>query len=187
MSRTIDNPEALILSTAKNIILNEGLAQLNMRKLATHCDVALGTLYNYFPTKMALLNTVIEDFWRSCFENFYKTSPKGQTFFMALRNLYFYLVEYLNHFKTNWLDDLSRLPQQSKLEGKAKEHEFMKYFEKTFSDLLYAHNQEFDSLKFSALNIEKFSTFILNNFLMMLKASDADYDFFEFLLKQLLM
>lgn len=187
MARIIENPEVLILTTARELILSEGLSAFNMRKLAVKCDIALGTIYNYYPTKMDLLNSIIEDFWQTCFKNFYKSVPPDQDFFMTLERLYFYLLDYLDHFKTNWLQELSQLPLPSKQKGKAKESEFMIYFTNIFTKLLISHHQEFNSISYSEIDCAKLSKFILNNFLVMLKAHDTDYYFFESLLRKILL
>lgn len=41
-----------------------------MRDLAKSCEVALGTLYNYFPTKEALLEALIRGYWEQQFIQF---------------------------------------------------------------------------------------------------------------------
>ena len=42
----------------------EGLDSLNMRSVARACQVALGSLYNYFPSKDDLLLATVESVWR---------------------------------------------------------------------------------------------------------------------------
>lgn len=43
----------------------EGLAALSIRGIAKECDIAVGTIYNYFPDKAALVTEVITKFWRT--------------------------------------------------------------------------------------------------------------------------
>lgn len=45
----------------------KGLSSLNMRAVAEACQVALGSLYNYFPSKDDLMIATIESVWQHIF------------------------------------------------------------------------------------------------------------------------
>lgn len=64
-SKTIDKEE--ILNHCRQLIMEQGLDNINMRNVAKRCDIALGSLYNYFPNKNALLIDVIRDVWQHIF------------------------------------------------------------------------------------------------------------------------
>lgn len=64
-ARIIDKEE--ILNNCRQIIMEQGLNNINMRNVAKSCDIALGSLYNYFPNKNALLIDVIKDVWQHIF------------------------------------------------------------------------------------------------------------------------
>ena len=49
-----------IISTARSILVKEGYECLVMREIAQRCGIKLGNLQYYFPTKEALLTSVIE-------------------------------------------------------------------------------------------------------------------------------
>lgn len=59
--------KAKILEVCREIISNEGLASLNMRKVARLSDLAIGSLYYYFPSKDSLLIASIESVWEDIF------------------------------------------------------------------------------------------------------------------------
>ncbi|MEF9925366.1 MAG: TetR/AcrR family transcriptional regulator, partial [Raoultibacter sp.] len=48
---------------------SEGLAALSIRSVASACGVSVGSIYNYYPTKDALLVDVIARFWGTAFRN----------------------------------------------------------------------------------------------------------------------
>ena len=54
-----------IIDIAYHHACNEGLASLSIRTIAKECEVAVGTIYNYFPDKAALITEVIMKFWRT--------------------------------------------------------------------------------------------------------------------------
>ena len=51
----IERREARLLQKAGDILLNEGLAQLSMERLADELETAKGTVYNHFPNREEIL------------------------------------------------------------------------------------------------------------------------------------
>ncbi len=60
MPKKIDNVREEILKVATNMFLNENMDDISMRKIAIESKIGLGTVYNYFPSKVALLTEIIE-------------------------------------------------------------------------------------------------------------------------------
>ena len=52
-----------ILDTAFDIASASGLSGLSIRDVASACNVAVGTVYNSYPTKNDLVNDVVGRFW----------------------------------------------------------------------------------------------------------------------------
>jgi AcrR family transcriptional regulator len=67
LPRIIEDPRELILSEAKKILENEGYSQISIRRVAKECGIAVGTIYNYFPTKKGLIIEMMTDFWEEYF------------------------------------------------------------------------------------------------------------------------
>lgn len=64
MPKRIENLQENILRQAKPLMLESGYEALAMRDVAARCGIAVGTLYNYFPSKEALAGGVmLEDWW----------------------------------------------------------------------------------------------------------------------------
>ncbi|MEF9959189.1 MAG: TetR/AcrR family transcriptional regulator [Niameybacter sp.] len=187
MSRIIENPKELILSTASKLAHTEGIASLNMRKVASECDIALGTIYNYFPTKMDLTIAIIEDFWNDCFREFHHAYDSSLDFFKQLEVLYFYMFNYLEQFRGSWLKDLSSLPDLHKKQGKAKELAYMEHFLNIFEELIESHHIHFDATVYVTLGKKRLLEFIFSNFISMLKNNQRDYEYFDLILKRILL
>lgn len=186
MSRLIENPKELILSAAKQLASDEGLTQINMRTVAKECGIALGTIYNYYPTKMDLIIAIIESFWAECFSSLHASDLKDFDFFQKLEYLYFFILKYLEQFKSNWLNDLSSLSTIHKQKGKEKEDEYLSHFITFFERLFQAHKHEFNPNLFNTFTEDYLIHFIFSNFMMMLKHGDPHYEFFNALLKHIL-
>lgn len=57
-----------ILQVCRELVAAEGIGALNMRRVAESCNVALGSLYNYFGSKDELITAVIDSVWRDIFQ-----------------------------------------------------------------------------------------------------------------------
>ncbi|WP_428770784.1 TetR/AcrR family transcriptional regulator [Treponema sp. HNW] len=64
-----------ILEACKAIVSEKGLAALNMRAVAKRCNIALGSVYNYFYSKDALIMAAVESVWHSIFGTASKYKP----------------------------------------------------------------------------------------------------------------
>ena len=51
-----------ILEQALLIAKKEGIDKLSIRKLASACGIAIGSVYNYYPDKDTLVTAVAENF-----------------------------------------------------------------------------------------------------------------------------
>jgi AcrR family transcriptional regulator len=68
MNTVVTSKEAII-KASKEIATTQGLQALNMRNVAKHCDVAVGSVYNYFPSKADLAAATVEVIWKDIFHN----------------------------------------------------------------------------------------------------------------------
>ncbi len=66
MNTVVTSKEA-ILKASKEIATKQGLQTLNMRDVAKQCNVAVGSVYNYFPSKADLAAATVEDIWKDIF------------------------------------------------------------------------------------------------------------------------
>lgn len=66
MNKTVTSREA-ILAASRKLVMEKGLPAVNMRSVASVCDVAVGSVYNYFPSKSELLTATVEKVWKEIF------------------------------------------------------------------------------------------------------------------------
>ena len=62
MNRTITSKDA-ILAASKELVIESGMLSLNIRDVARRCGVAVGSVYNYFPSKEDLVVAAVESIW----------------------------------------------------------------------------------------------------------------------------
>lgn len=66
MNTVITSAEA-IMQVCRCIVAEKGMKALNMRLVSKECHIALGTLYNYYADKDALVLATVESIWREIF------------------------------------------------------------------------------------------------------------------------
>ena len=60
MNTVVTSREA-ILEECRKIVMEQGISAVNMRSVAAACGVAVGSIYNYFPSKTDLIGAAVED------------------------------------------------------------------------------------------------------------------------------
>lgn len=65
MPKIIDGLKTSILGCAKRMLLEEGYQSFTLRAVARECSVAVGTIYNYFPSKLMLIASVMAEDWHA--------------------------------------------------------------------------------------------------------------------------
>lgn len=66
LSLPISSKEKIIVS-CREMAQEKGLSSINMRSVAAKCNVSVGAVYNYFPSKTELLCATIESIWKDIF------------------------------------------------------------------------------------------------------------------------
>lgn len=67
MPKIIENLEERIARTALELFKNNSYQSISMRKIAAEAEIAVGTLYNYYPNKWELYIEVFEESWRESY------------------------------------------------------------------------------------------------------------------------
>lgn len=75
MPKIIDNLPSRLQEEARRQIQESGYGSVTMRSIAEACDVALGTLYNYYPSKDALIASFMEKDWQEAMSLLLSGSP----------------------------------------------------------------------------------------------------------------
>lgn len=122
-----------ILKESRDLVAEEGLDALSIRKLAKKCDLAVGTIYNYFSSKDDLMISTIESVWEDIFriEDY---DQKANDFLKYLSDIFTHLslgIEKYPNFFT-----IHSLSFKSQSIGKAKDS-MATYIEKLRENLIY--------------------------------------------------
>ena len=64
---TVVTSKEKILKTSRELIRQQGWSAVNIRSVAAACGVSVGSIYNYFDSKTALLCAIVESIWGEIF------------------------------------------------------------------------------------------------------------------------
>lgn len=64
---TVVTSKEEILKTSRELIQQQGWSAVNIRSVAAACGVSVGSIYNYFDSKAALIGATVESVWCEIF------------------------------------------------------------------------------------------------------------------------
>lgn len=108
MPKVIADIKDKLLIVAKDILVQEGYERLSMRRVASRCEVAVGTIYNYFPNKEALLAGIMADDWVACIEQIRTKITNTMSFEEGMVTIYDSIAEFIVQYRQVWLKAVPR-------------------------------------------------------------------------------
>lgn len=172
-----------LLAAARLIARQEGLAGVSIRRVASECGVAVGSIYNYYPTKADLVLAVVEDFWRGAFHGI--DWPQGERFPEFIGRFYVRFSDSLNAFRDGWIDEMLSLAKPEREKGKQLEAVYFEHIQKGMLMVL-EQDHEVNLPWTPQFSKEKFTAFVFQNVIAMLKSRQPDCRFFQQILEKLL-
>lgn len=162
-----------ILEKAMEIALREGVDHVSIRKLASACGIAVGSVYNYFPNKEALIAAVAEQFWSAILTDQEKLYRKGMSFTAFLEQYYSFLYGRLAQYDKSWLVQIS---------GRESEQSVIRLLKR----VLLSDRRVNGSIWNMELNEDAFCRYAVINLMALLQVGESNCRFFIFLLEHLL-
>ena len=68
MPKVIENPRDRLVAEAREQVCRAGYSGMTIHSVAGACGLGIGTVYNYFPSKDALMAAVMLEDWERCME-----------------------------------------------------------------------------------------------------------------------
>lgn len=181
MSRIIENPKELILAKAKEILYKSGYQELSMRNVSKCCNIALGTIYNYYPTKKELVIEMMTDYWCDYIRKTQSIVDSEDSFYDKLRKIFDDLNIFIQTFKEVWLKpELYNYPNYVK-DGAERENIYIEKLILLVRDILVK-----DKKINRSLDSYETANFIVMNLITIIQMPAFKYSSFEVVLKVLL-
>ena len=131
--------KAELIDVAEKILVRDGLEKLNIRRLAKECNISVGCMYNYFPSKAELIFAVIERFWDTVIHKSAFHKVHANSFIEMVDEIYSRLLIGLEGFSSEFLSQISVLSLQDRKKGKKMESE---YFDRMKKAMIQVINQD---------------------------------------------
>ena len=98
MPKIIENLPQRLLDEARRQIEQSGFSAMTIRSVAKGCGVGVGTVYNYYPSKEALVASFMLDDWKACVATIQDIAEHSETLEPVLRIIYeklsFFMEQY---------------------------------------------------------------------------------------------
>ena len=165
--------QEIILAHAMEIAKTQGVDKLSIRKLATACGIAIGSVYNYFPNKDAVVTVMADQFWNGIFEDQERVYRSHMGFTAFVEAYYAFLYAKLSPYDSSWIREM---------DGKIPKGQVLELFRRALAEDMRANgaiwNMEFHP--------DNFCEYVFSNLMALLANGEVSPRFFIFLLENLL-
>ena len=105
MPKIIENLPQRLLEEARRQIEESGFGALTIRSVAKACGVSVGTVYNYYPSKEALVASFMLDDWMECVAFIQAAADECQTLDPVLRVIHEKLRLFMDQYDRIFNDE----------------------------------------------------------------------------------
>lgn len=168
MPKAIENIRETVLQTAKNTLLSDGYDRLSLRGVARQCNIAVGTIYNYFPTKLALIAAIMLEDWTEQTEKMQKDCAIAENAEAGIKSIYSNLREFAVLYQDVWNMSMhSKEVSDVMLNGRSKRQMLIEQLVDVIRALLERFEISYDSF---------LPHFIVTSLLSYIMEPDFDYE-----------
>ena len=105
MPKIIENLKDRLINEAKQQIAQNGYGAVTIRSIAKGCGVGVGTVYNYFPSKEALIATHLLEDWNGCIDAIQTAADSAESPRLVLLCIYEQLTGFACRHSAIFRDD----------------------------------------------------------------------------------
>ncbi|MEG7531770.1 MAG: TetR/AcrR family transcriptional regulator [Hungatella sp.] len=175
----------ILLQIAREIAYREGISKLSIRRLAADSQVAIGTVYNYYPSKSDLVAAVLEDFWRNVFHGDH-FDTESDDFIKSFEEIYQRLKVNLALFHKEFLDDLISMEKADRLNSRQTEQLYMEHMKSGMVRILKRDGRISPRAFAEDFTEKQFVDFAFSNMECLLHEEATDCAYFKQVLERLL-
>lgn len=115
MPKIIPNLSENILKECRNILLDPNRADLAIRDVAAACNVAVGTVYNYYPSKEYMMAAVMLADWKTKLEDICRGTENAGSLMEGIRVIYDGLTDYVELYRIVWQKNIASPGSQEQI------------------------------------------------------------------------
>lgn len=183
MKKSVTSKEELC-RIARDIARREGIGKLSIRRLADENDIAIGTVYNYYPSKEDLIAAIMEDFWREVFHNNH-FDTESHDFIGSWIGIYERLGHNLKSFREEFLNEMV-ISHAGRKRGKELEFTFLNHMKESLLRILERDDRVGETVWDDTFTPRRFVDFAFSHMMLLLREQEDDPAYFEEIMKRLI-
>ena len=102
MPKIIENLRHDLLVCGRKILQEEGCDGLTMRRVAKNCGIALGTIYNYYPSKEVLMASIMLEDWQNALQYLHSRCAGAESPLQCMRLVYNCVADFSAVYEKVW-------------------------------------------------------------------------------------
>ena len=165
-----------ILLAGKELINEGGIQTLNMRDVAKRCNLSVGSVYNYFPSKEDLIIAAIEDVWTTILENT-KGSFQTDNFSQNVVTLFQYLKDGSHMYPSFFSLHSMSAASIDKAKGREIMHKYLGHINTMLLTSLKNDSRVRPDAFNESFTQKDFVEFVFSHIVSLLMRQDTTYDF----------
>ena len=109
MPKLIENLRERLILCAREMLLADGYDRLTIRDAAKRCEVAVGTVYNYFPSKDVLVASIMLEDWMQTLAHMQKEAEVAPCAMDGLRATFADIADFAATYHSAWAQYAARM------------------------------------------------------------------------------
>ena len=105
MPKIIENLREKLVAEAQRQVEESGYAALTIRSVAAACNVGVGTVYNYFQSKDALVAAFMLEDWQKCMAKIQLSAEENRSADPVLRCIHTQLLSFISVHQALFADE----------------------------------------------------------------------------------
>lgn len=175
LNTTITSKEE-ILKAGREIAATDGLKAISMRSVAAKCNIALGTLYNYYANKDELILSVIESIWSDIF---HLKSCNDTSFLAFVENIFTCIKDSMKSYPGFFFTHSMSIATTNRDKAKDKMQSCFEHIEKELLEALNGDEEIDKSIFNQNFTEEDFVSFVFWNIVLSLVNNDDHHTLIE--------
>lgn len=178
MPKVIENIRETILKTAKNTLLSDGYDKLSLRGVSGQCNIAVGTIYNYFPSKIALITAIMLEDWTVQKDIMQRACANAENVETGIQSIFTNLHEFSLVYQDVWHMAMhSKEVKDEMINGRSRRQMLIEQLAELICELLERFKMPYDSF---------LPRFIATSLLTYIMEPDFDYEQINKVFKRIL-
>lgn len=183
---TIVTSKEKILECSKEIIAEGGIETLNMRAIASKCGVALGSLYNYFPTKTDIMIAIVEDNWNKIFHPALCSINSDKEFIEVVDAIYSLAQSNFGEQDAFLYLHSSLVDKKDRIKGRTAMEAYFKQIRILLLNSLESDKNVKKDAWDSGFTKEQFVKFVFSNIITQLSRKESECEYLKKLIRRVL-